>query len=46
MLELAEYIIKVEQEINMKCDVVWLLIWNGICQSRRSRLAKAVPVRK
>jgi len=28
------------------CNVIWLLLWNGIVCVRRSRLAKAVPVRK
>jgi len=48
MLELAEYLTKVGQVINMKHNVVWLLVWNGICQCkiRRSKLAKAVPVQK
>ena len=32
MLELAEYLMKIGQEMYLKCDVVWLLALNGICQ--------------
>ena len=39
-LELAEYLIKVEEEINMKCDVVWLFVWNGICQCKKKQTGK------
>ena len=45
MLELAEYLIKVGQERNMKRGVLWLLIWMASA-SARSRLAKAVPAQK
>ena len=40
MLELAEYLIKVGQEINVTHDVVWLLLWNGhlLVQEEADRL--------
>ena len=40
MLELAEYLRKVGQEMHLKCDVAWLLVWIGISSAGRNRLPK------
>ena len=37
----SRILIKFGQEINMKRDVKWLLVWNGICQCKKKQTALA-----
>ena len=42
MLELAEYLIKVGQEMQLKNGIVWLLVWIGICHCRIAKIKNEV----